>query len=100
MADALRRWRSEQQRVREEAVAIVEREREQHIGEGAGIGLFGLGDEAERFAEVDELRVEQTNDVEDFENAVVGHLLQLRVEDAGQQQGSRLDRRNVEPVRV
>ena len=100
MADALRRWRSEQQRVREEAVAIVEREREQHIGEGAGISLFGLGDEAERFAEVDELRVEQTNDVEDFENAVVGHLLQLRVEDASQQQGSRLDRRNVEPVRV
>lgn len=86
--------------MREEAVAIVEREREQHIGEGTGIGLFGLGDEAERFAEVDELRVEQTHDVEDFENAVVGHLLQLRVEDASQQQGSRLDRRNGEPVRV
>ena len=86
--------------MQEEAVAVVEGEREQHLRERAGIGLFGLGDEAERLAEVDELRVEQTNDVGDFENAVLGHLLQLGVENASEQQGGRLDGRNVKTGRV
>lgn len=85
VAELLRRWRREEQRTSEETVTIGEREGEQNFGERARIGLFALCNKAECFAEVDELCVEETNDAEDLNNAVIRELFELCVEEMSEE---------------